>query len=879
MIGRTLGHYRIDAKLGEGGMGQVYKALDTRLDRAVAIKVLSPHLAQNPDLRQRFEREARVISSLNHPHICTLYDVGQEDGIDFLVMEYLEGETLAARLARGALEIDQVLRYAVQTAQALAQAHRQGVYHRDLKPGNVMLTKAGAKLLDFGLAKLVRPARPAAPDAPTLADQLTATGTILGTIQYMAPEQLEGRDAAASGDIFSFGAVLYEMITGRKAFEGRSQANVITAIMSSQPPPILTLQPAAPPALAHVVEKCLAKDPEERWQNAHDLAGELEWMAGSSAVPAVQAPATRPPRSRREILTAITASALLVALVTLGAIHFREVPEKPRAIRFHVALPENLVFRSFDFPVVSPDGERIVFSVGTSPGTPAGLWVRSLNSLTAQPLAGASGLFPFWSPDGRAVGFFSQGKLLRVDISGAPPLNLCDTGGDLGGGTWGLDGTILFGSPGGLRSVPASGGEPKPVTAVDTARGEASHTWPQFLPDGRRFLYFINGNTEVRGIYAGSLGSKDKTRLVAAEFNGVYARGHLLFLRGSALMAQPFDPAKDRLTGDPSPVADPVSRQVGTFAAAHFSASEAGILTYVEGAGIANGELVWINRDGRKLGTAGEPADYSNPALSPDGSRLAVGLRDPRTSTRDIWLLDFKRGSSSRFTFDAADDFNPAWSPDGRRIAFSSNRKGSRDLYWKASDGTGEEELLLASSLDKNVEDWSLDGKWLTFNEASRAMGALRLEPERKATPVLKGQFTQIEGRLSPNGRWIAYRSNESGRPEVYVQSFPPGSGKWQISTGGGTEPAWRRDGKELFFMADRKLMAAETRTEGSSFETGIPKALFEPPRLGTQNRNRYVATADGKRFLFVVPLDSTSSRPFVVVVNWDAGRRAGRSP
>ncbi len=878
-LGTRLGPYQILSAIGAGGMGEVYKATDTRLDRAVAVKVLPEHVAAQPEARQRFEREARAVSSLNHPHICILHDIGRQDATDYLVMEFLEGETLGARLATGPLPPDQLLRYAVEVADALGAAHRQGVYHRDLKPGNVMLTKAGSKLLDFGLAKLRGPqaASSSLSQLPTeAAAGLTAKGTILGTFQYMAPEQLEGKEADARSDIFAFGAVLYEMATGRKAFEGRSQASLITAIMSSEPPAISTLAPLTPPALERIVTKCLAKDPDERWQSAQDLAAELKWIAEAPASAPVAAPPVAQPQ--RPWAWIGLAAAGLLAAAALAVVHFREALPQARPVRFQIPPPERMSFRSWDMPVVSPDGERVVFS-GATAARGDGLWLRSLDSLEARPIPGAEGgFFPFWSPDSRQIGFFTNIHLKKVDLAGGPAQTLCEAAAGWGG-TWNRDGLIVFTPRSGvpLHRVSASGGEAKSLTQLDQSRGDVTHRFPSFLPDGRHFLYLVfSSQAQNAGVYLGSLDSKETRRLVAADGQAVYApaasgMGYLVFPRGPALMAQPFDAKRLAAAGDPFPVVERVALG-GTSAGAAFSASETGVLAYRTG-GEDRSQLVWFDRAGKRLEALGEPADYSNPALSPDEKKVAVGIRNPQTRTRDLWVLDLARRTGSRLTFDAAEDLNPVFSPDGSRIAFSSSRKGRRDLYQKLASGTGDEELLLESGEDKNVEDWTRDGRFMVFNRNSQDVWALPLTGDRKAAPLLQGPFSEVEGQVSPDGRWIAYSSNESARREVYVQSFPPAGGKWQVSTAGGEEPRWRRDGKELFYVAGSKIMAVELKTNGPTFEAGIPKELFEV-RIGPPLRNRILVTGDGKRFLVNTPVEETLALPMTVVLNWTAGAR-----
>jgi Tol biopolymer transport system component len=883
LVGALLGPYQIVSPIGAGGMGEVYRARDTRLDREVAIKVLPAHGAGREDLQQRFEREARAISSLHHPHICSLYDIGLQDGAPYLVMELLDGEPLDKRIERGALPLEEALRIAIQIADALDQAHCKGVVHRDLKPGNVMLTATGAKLLDFGLAKAIEPQRGAATlsSLPTQTKALTTEGTILGTLSYMAPEQLEGKEVDARTDIFALGALLYEMLTAKQAFSGASHASLITSIMSSDPAPVAAAQPMATPALERAIRKCLAKSPDQRWQSVRDLMSELQWIAEGGSQGAVSAPAIVGRRSQRRAawIAVGTMAALLIPLAAVAVLHLREQAPVQNVVRFEIAPPDKTVMRWVDIPTPSPDGQRIAFSaVGAE--QKSRLWIRSLDSPDLHPVAGTEGAaLPFWSPDGRQIGFIADGKLKRVDATGGPVHIICELNNNFGAASWNQDDVILFGKNGTLMRVPAQGGEPKPVEGG--AKSDLVRYWPQFLPDGKHFLY--NADHYPRddgGVYAGSLDGGAHKKLLKGDSKAVYAGlGYLMFNRGDTLYAQPFDAKSIELKGDPVQLAEHVLT-FATAAGANFFTSSNGILAYRTGAPGADLELVWFDRSGKRLSTIGSPGRFTNPALSPDERWLAVGKMDMdlKDKTRDLWLYDLVRGTSTRLTFDPGDDLNPAWSPDGKQIAFTAKRNGERDIYLMDANGTREPELILQTPIQKNVEQWSPDGKYLVFNltapNANADLYVLPLFGERKAIPFLTSPFTEDMGRISPNGRWIAYRSNESGTSEVYVQTFTLGDSaprrKWRISTDGGMEPQWRRDGKELFYLRGSTLMSVDIKSDGREFEAGLPNPLFDKMLPGIA-RNRYVVSRDGQRFLIITPPEDQTNSNIHVVVGWQA--------
>lgn len=875
--GTLLGNYEIVSILGKGGMGEVYRGRDTRLDRTVAIKVLPAELSADPERRQRFDREARLISGLSHPHICALYDVGREGSRDFLVLEYLEGETLAERLQKGPLPRDQALRFAVQIAEALDSAHRQGIVHRDLKPGNVMLTRTGAKLLDFGLAKMHGPAPSQA--SSLLAQMatgdarspLTAAGMIMGTFQYVAPEQLEGGQVDARSDIFSFGAVLYEMLSGQKAFSGRNPASVIGAILHTDPPSITSLQPPPPPELERIVRKCLAKDPDERWQSARDLADALKWITPSSA--STQMAVTGARRRRPWRALAVNA-AVAVAAAGLTLLLARPLREAPRVVRLAVLPPDghNFAFASGAM-AVSPDGRMLAFLARPAGGATR-LFVRPLHGATAQALAGTDeASVPFWSPDSRHLAYVAGGKLRRVEVAGGSSQILCDAG-LARGGSWNRDGMIVFAPEVGtaIYKVAATGGVPVPVTTLNKAEGETSHRWPSFLPDGKHFVYMAWRGPSAGGhpIYLGSLdGGKGRLLLRAASNVSFVPPGRLLFVGHGALLAQPFDMRTLALTGDAYPVGDRVLAAPSS-GLAPFSASEDGVLVYqAEGAGESD-HLVFYDRSGKTLDTLPTPGQHSSPRFSPDGQRVALTLFDPRTDTVDLWIRDLDRKVSTRFTADPSDETFPVWSPDGARIVYSSTRGGKAgDLYLKPSGG-GPEEMLLSSSERKIPTDWSPDGRHILYYTVSQEthadLWALSLE-DRKVSPVLQTEFDESEGQFSPDGRWLVHRSSESGGSEIFVRPFPATGARFQISSGG-RMPSWSADGKEIFYTSRDWVMMAVAVKTGVRFEASPPRPLFEA-RMRDGRYRQYDVSRDGERFVVSVFTLADNPAPLTVVLNW----------
>ena len=865
--GTRLGPYEILGPIGAGGMGEVYRARDTRLDRDVAIKVIPAHLAGDEHLRQRLEREARAVSSLNHPHICTLYDIGRENGVDFIVMEYLEGETLADRLARGALPVDEALGFAIQIADALDKAHRQGLVHRDLKPGNVMLTASGAKLLDFGLAKSAGPvAGPSGMTAtPTLTSPLTADGTIVGTYQYISPEQLEGNEADARSDVFAFGAVLYEMVTGRKAFVGKTQASVIAALLERDPPPVSSLQAASPPGLDRLIHTCLAKDPDERRQTMRGVLLDLKWIAEGGSRLETRAPATAPPRGRERLWMSAAVSFFIVAAV-MAWLLLRQTPAERPTLQLSLTSPFPTAEHSFGELEVSPDGRQVAL-IGYDPAGESSLWIRALDSVEARGLPGTEGAsFPFWSPDNRYLGFFADGKLKKVDVTGGPPQTLCDAR-DPTGGTWGPGGVILIApvQGDGIYRVPAAGGEPVKVTEL-LAR-EESHRWPYFLSDGKHFVFLGDAErAEDHFLRIGSLEGGEPADLVHAVTNATVApSGHVLYVRAGSLLAQPLNPDTLRLEGDPIALAHDVV-QDGFPHHFAFSVSSAGVLVY-RSANL-DSELTWVDRAGEPLGAIGESGRFEWLELAPSGRRLAFARLDADGRAGDLWLRDLARGVTSRLSFHTGADKYPVWSPDETRILFTSAHAGPGDLYVKEVANPRQDILLLRSEEESQPTSWSPDGAFVLFTswtkETSADVWVVPVKEPEQAKPLIQTPAYEDWARFSPDGRRIVYVSAESGRDEIFVQDFPSPSGRLQVSTGGGFNPRWRGDGREIFYVAHNgRLTAVELEEGPSGLEAGPPRELFKI--VG----NSYAVPADGQRFLVDLRSEDPGKAPATVVLNW----------
>jgi len=871
--GTHLGPYEILAPLGAGGMGEVYRARDIRLERTVAVKILPAQFSSDPVRKQRFEREAKAISNLNHPNICVLHDVGHQNGIDYLVMECVEGETLAKRLEEGPLPIEQVLKFGAQIADAVDKAHRRGVVHRDLKPSNIMLTSTGAKLLDFGLARPTSPLAGVATLTALPTSPVTEEGTIVGTYQYMSPEQVEGKELDARSDIFSLGAVLYEMVTGKRAFEGKSQLSVASAILEKEPVPISTAKPLSPLALDHAVKKCLEKLPDDRWQSASDLASELKWIAetGSLAEEAVSLPIGR---GLLERVGWVLAATFFLLLIAAGLVLWNARNEHRSQMYFHTSVP----FAANDL-ALSSDGHTLAMVAYSAEANNYVVWIYEIGGRRTSSLGGTQGAsYPFWSPDGKFIGFFADGKLKKVDVSGGHVQEVCDAPNGRGG-TWNQDGVILFtpDSFGGLSRVPSSGGSPVEVSKTDPSRLETSHRWPMFLPDGKHFLYLaanFTGQLENNGIFLGSLDSQEKRLVVSTSANAAYSEpGYLLYLRDKTLVAQRFDKRRYVLSGEPHPLSDEVvyTRLVDK---AVFSATSEDILVTQTGTGALPSQLTWFDRSGKAVGTVGTPASYGNVRLSADGRRVAVDQNVTDGRTVDIWVFELNRAAPTRLTFDPSAHQTPIWSPDGKEILFSWNHKLGDQLYLKNADGSGSAEEIadLGAGFPVNTWDWSRDGKYVLVRRGNELW--YLTWPDRAAKPLLQAKWNVQNAQFSPDGRWVAYASNETGSMEIYVSPFPAADGKWQVSAAGGQEPRWREDGKELFYVsADGKMMAVSVTT-GASFKSGSPIALFQTQRRQPVSAFAvfsYDVAGDGQSFLIATKRDEATAAPLSVLLNWSS--------
>jgi serine/threonine protein kinase/Tol biopolymer transport system component len=869
-------------------MGEVYRARDTRLERTVAIKILS-QLSSDPASRQRFEREARAISCLNHPNICTLHDIGHQDGIDYLVMECLEGETLAKRLGKGPMPVDQVLKVGAQIADALDKAHRAGIVHRDLKPSNIMLTSTGAKLLDFGLAKPATALTDIATMTATKAESpVTERGTIVGTFQYMSPEQVEGRELDGRSDIFSLGAVLYEMVTGQRAFEGKSRLSVASAILEKEPAPITTLKPLAPAALDHAIRNCLAKDPEDRWQTARDLSHELKWIGESGSQSGVPAIAGRGSRISRERIAWATAAVLLCALAALGVAYRlnKTAPPPTLVVRSMIPPPKDNHFPTFDalwLPSLSPDGRLLVAPVRDSNGKRA-LWLRGLNETEeGKILPGTEdGSFPFWSPNSHSIGFFAGGKLKRIDLEGDLIQVLADVPIPRGG-SWSLDGTILF-TPtqySALYQIPASGGTPRLVTELNAMRGEQSHRWPVFLADGKHFIFFVRNpqRPELSGIYAGSLDSKEYHFVVNASFGPAFSVAErIVYVRNGVLITQGFDERKLVVSGDPVPLQDHVAVQPLSTGAL-FSVSPAGELIYYRGS--LSMALSWYERDGRRSDMFNTSESVGAIALSPDGTHAVTVIYRTEGFNSDLWDIDLKRSTKTRLTSGLETKLWPVWQPDGQFVLFGSGFLGGPQRIDRVrSDGSMSVQTVLNTGEILSPGSICRDGRYLAYgrmqmNSTTRSVWILPLWGGQKPFALVESEFLNGNPIFSPDCKWIAYTStsNASGRPEVYLTNFPGATRRIPVSTGGGSFPRWRADGKELFYISGTpsNMMAVNVVESAEAISLGNPRTLF---RLSDDIPNISVpfdVTPDGQRFVMLTSNQPLDAVPLTLVTNWDA--------
>ncbi|HET9384098.1 MAG TPA: protein kinase [Gemmatimonadales bacterium] len=908
--GTRLGPYEILALVSAGDAGDVYKANDTRTDRTVAIRTLPPHWVADAAARERFEQNALAVARLSHPHICTLHDIARErplvgatsetvrlkadttsdtsealssgempaaegdapqtgadaapspevEELDFLVLEYVEGQTLAQRLEKGPLSLRQSVEVAIAIADALDKAHQRGIVHRNLMPSNVMLTADGVKLLEFGLARPPQvSSQDVSPTARTMPADATGVSTLQGTLEYMAPEQVEGKTGDTRSDIFALGAILHEMVTGAKAFEGKNQTLLIAAIVSLDLDPLSKLRPGTPPALDHVAKRCLEKDPESRWQTAHDLGVQLRWIAEGGAV----LPSTG--RNLDRLVQAGIAAAIVLAVVTsVSAFIYVRGANTPEPFQFRVPVyginPSDIA--------ISPDGETIAAIARPDPPETAALYVRAVRAPTFRRVAGTDDASqPFWSPDSKSVAFVAGGRLKRVEASGGPPENIAEASG-MTGGTWGADGTILYGSSKGVFRVSAQGGgKPEAVTVID--KGETGHYWPSFLPDGRHFTY-LAWSTESggRAVFAGALGSQERKRLVSAESNASFASGYLVYHREATLFAQAFDPDRLEPTGDALHIADELAFNA-TNGRGSFDVSQNGVLLYYQGQGGPSGrgqtqtgaQFGWRDRGGGQLGVAGDPGQYGDFDLSPDAKFFAVTRQDSGAPGADIWVTEWQRGATTRLTLDPGDDINPVWSPDGQRIAFTTFRKGNADIYVKNANGVGPETPLVDTAANEFVEDWSKDGKYLAYKLGREAFEDIHVIPltgdKPMPIPVVEGAFRKDEAQFSYDGKWIAYTSDESGAFQVYVIDFPGLKERRQVSTTGGGQPRWDDTGKRIFYRSPDGLIMEVALELGTTVVPSAPRVLF-PAFLSAQSvaaeRHQLSVTRDGNRFLVRYP-------------------------
>ena len=892
--GTKLGRYEIRSQIGAGGMGEVYLARDPKIGRDVAIKVLPSELSEDRERLARFEQEAQAAGSLNHPNILAIYDVATDNSSLYVVSELLEGETLRDMIGGTPLSVRKALNFGLQTAHGLAAAHEKGIIHRDIKPENLFITADGRlKILDFGLAKLTETnGNESKSDLPTRKVN-TDAGAVMGTVGYMSPEQLRGKAVDQRTDIFSFGTVLYEMLSGQKAFQKEATADTISAILREDPPELSGTNKNVDLGLERVVHRCLEKNREQRFHSASDLAFALESLSGSQSRldTSVIETSKFETRSRTRALLAnagwITAVLLLASTAIFAYVYYRRAPVSLDTYRFSINAPEKSSFT--EAAALSPDGRQIALVVTDAAGVTS-LWTHALDSLESRRLAGTEGAsFPFWSPDGRSVGFFASGKLKKIDSGGGPPQIIADGSADSRGGSWSTDGTIIFSptttSP--ILKVSSNGGPTSEVTNLDHSLRRTSDRWPQFLPDGKHFIYFGRGDDKnTEGIYVSSTDSMSPVLVLKTTTLARFmpptdggSHGELLFVRDGTLMSSHFDMAKFEVSGDATPIAQGVivfPTEVGPTAYASFSTSDNGTLIYRIGNRLET-QLTWFDRAGKSEEKIFEPSTYHEPALSPDGKKIVLGEQDG--GPQDLFMLDISRKSATRLTFDPKADLAAVFSPDGSQIIYASNRSGEFDFYQKSSNGSGADQIVLSGKSSQYPDSWSKDGKYLLYevddgSEYKFDLFVLPLTGDRTPFPYLQTSFTESHAQFSPDGKWISYVSDQNGKADVYVQSFPMGGGVWQVSTAGGDQPQWRADGKELFYLApDRNIMAVSVSTVGG-MQFGRPVALFQAgvPLTGlSDDRNSYIPTPDGQRFLVEQLTDSGNVQPWNVVINWSS--------
>jgi len=886
MVGKTISQYRILEEVGRGGMGVVYKAEDTKLKRTVALKFLPPHLSASEDDKARFIQEAQAASAINHPNICTIHDIQDHEGSMFIVMEFVEGQPLRDKSQSSPPSLKSAIDIGVQVAEGLAAAHEKGIVHRDIKPENIMVRKDGiVQIMDFGLAKLRGVSR------------LTKEGSTLGTAGYMSPEQVQGQDADHRSDIFSFGVLLYEMLAGQLPFKGVHETAIAYEIVNVDAAPMSSVKPEIDPELERIVLECLEKDPNERSQSAKQIAIDLKRARRESGRQRTgRMTAARPayvPRSGVESEDRITSSSPVKRLLTwiLAAVaiistaaalyfYFKSATASYPPIQAFIPSPKGTNLHSYGFDagpvIVSPDGKSLAF-LGATPEGKTELYIRSLDGSAALVLPGTEGAYyPFWSFDSKWVAFFSRqtGKLKKVDIAGNPPVTICDVF-NARGGAWGSKDMIVFAANAGgpLSAVPASGGTPALVTQVDTVRKESSQRWPMFLPDGNHFLYFsrtasFGAEAEGDAIMVASLDGGQSKLVLNTSSNAAYASGYLLYMRGSTLLAQRFDESDFSLSGDAISVAERVINDPG-FSLGVFSVSQNGILAYQTGVGLAGARMHIVDRQGKVISVLGDVIEHFWPQISPDGKRIILGIFEPKSRTQNLWMFDLNRASRTRFTSGLSADINPVWSPGGDKIAYAVNKANSFSIHVRSVTG-GNEEVLIRSDSPILPTDWSPDGSVLCSEQVGEGgqtdILILPVRGEKKLQPFVSTVYDEGMGRFSPDGKWIAYHSNETGQLEIYLRPFPGPGTAVKVSTSGGTNPAWRRDGRELYFISsDNKTMAADIREAGSSVQVGTIQALFSRTPIMAE----YEPFADGKSFLMNRLIEPKETDPVTIVVNW----------